>query len=37
MDLGTLVAKHLKAEGVKTNMEESEEINACSIRVDVVA
>ena len=37
MDLGTLVAKHLKAEGVKTNMEVSEEINACSICVDVVA
>ncbi len=37
MDLGTIVAKVLKAEGVKTNVEESEEINACSIRVDVVA
>lgn len=37
MDLGTIVAKHLKAEGIKTNVEESEEINACSIRIEIEA
>ncbi|MCD1146656.1 phosphoribosylformylglycinamidine synthase [Peptoniphilus sp. KCTC 25270] len=35
MDLGTIVAKYLKTKGIKTNIEESEEINACSIHIDV--
>ncbi|MDD7363580.1 MAG: phosphoribosylformylglycinamidine synthase [Peptoniphilus sp.] len=37
MDLGTIVAKYLKKNGIKTNIEESEEINACSIRIDIDA
>ncbi len=35
MDLGTLAAKKLKAEGKLADQEESEEINACSIIVPV--
>lgn len=37
MDLGTIVAKAMKARGIKTNIEESEEINACSIHIEVEA
>ena len=37
MDMGTLVAKYLKKEGIKTNIEESEEINACSIHIELEA
>ncbi|VEJ36094.1 Phosphoribosylamine--glycine ligase [Aedoeadaptatus ivorii] len=37
MDLGTIVVKHLKAKGIKTNIEESEEINACSICIEIEA
>ncbi|MDO5301843.1 MAG: phosphoribosylformylglycinamidine synthase [Tissierellia bacterium] len=37
MDLGTIVAKALKKRGVKTEVEESEEINACSIHITVEA
>lgn len=35
MDLGTIVAKYLKKEGILTNVEESDEVNACSIEVDI--
>ncbi len=33
MDLGTIAAKVLKAEGTLTGLDESEEVNACSIKV----
>lgn len=35
MDIATIGAKKLKKDGTVTNIDESEEINACSIRVDV--
>lgn len=35
MDLGTIVGKHLRNAGILTNQEVSEEINACSVRIDV--
>ena len=35
MDLGTIATKLLKREGRISNLDESEEINACSIRCDV--
>ncbi len=35
MDLGTLGAKVLKKRGLLKNIDESEEINACSIHIDV--
>ena len=35
MDLGTIVAKYLKTHGKLDDLEESDEINACSIRVKV--
>lgn len=35
MDLATLAVKELKAEGLLTNLDESEEINACTIIVPV--
>lgn len=35
MDLATIAAKQLKKEGYLTRLDESEEINACSIEVDV--
>lgn len=35
MDLGTLAAKSLKAQGKLTGLDESEEINACTVKVDV--
>ena len=34
MDIGTLAAKTLKKRGVMKNLDESEEINACSVHVD---
>ena len=35
MDLGTIGAKYLKAKGVLKNLDESEEINACTVKVKV--
>lgn len=35
MDLGTIVAKELKRRGVLKNLDESEEINACSFRAEI--
>ncbi len=35
MDIGTLATKKLKKDGVVTDLDESEEINACSINIDV--
>ncbi len=35
MDLGTLAAKELKAQGLLTQLDESEEINACTVKVKV--
>ena len=35
MDLGTLAAKVLKKQGYLTNIDESEEINACTVKIDV--
>ncbi|MDR0986715.1 MAG: phosphoribosylformylglycinamidine synthase [Ruminococcus sp.] len=35
MDLATIGAKELKAKGVLKNLDESEEINACSIKIKV--
>ncbi len=35
MDMGTIAAKTLKKRGVLKNLDESEEINACSVKVDV--
>ena len=35
MDMGTIGAKYLKAKGVLKNLDESEEINACTVKVKV--
>ncbi len=35
MDMGTIAAKYLKKIGVLKNMDESEEINACSVKIKV--
>ena len=35
MDMGTIGAKYLKAKGVLTGLDESEEINACTVKVNV--
>ena len=35
MDLATIGAKYLKKEGLLTNLDESEEINACSVKIKV--
>ncbi len=35
MDIATIGAKYLKEKGVLTDLDESEEINACTIRMDV--
>ena len=35
MDIGTLAAKKLKADGILTDLDESEEINACSVKIKV--
>ena len=35
MDMGTLAAKVLKSRGQLTGLDESEEINACTVKVDV--
>ena len=35
MDIATLAAKKLKADGLLTDLDESEEINACSVKITV--
>ena len=35
MDLGTIAAKYLKAQGKLDKLDESEEINACTVRMTV--
>ena len=35
MDMGTIGAKWLKSKGILTNLDESEEINACTVKVKV--
>ncbi len=35
MDIGTLAAKYLKAQGKLDKLDESEEINACTVKMDV--
>ena len=35
MDMGTIGAKYLKAKGILTGLDESEEINACTVKVKV--
>ena len=35
MDLGTIGAKYLKSKGILKNLDESEEINACTVKVKV--
>ena len=35
MDIGTIGAKYLKAKGILRNLDESEEINACTVKVKV--
>jgi phosphoribosylformylglycinamidine synthase len=35
MDLGTIAAKYLREKGVLTKLDESEEINACTVKIDV--
>ena len=35
MDLGTIGARYLKATGVLKNLDESDEINACTVKVKV--
>ncbi|MDO5037147.1 MAG: phosphoribosylformylglycinamidine synthase [Tissierellia bacterium] len=35
MDLGTIVAKVLKKRGIRTQVEDSQEVNACSIHINV--
>jgi len=35
MDLGTIAVKRLKADGLLSKLDESEEINACTVKIDV--
>ena len=35
MDIGTLAAKFLKSKGMMPKLDESEEINACTVKIDV--
>ena len=35
MDIGTIAAKYLKAKGKLDGLDESEEINACTVKIDV--
>lgn len=37
MDVGTIAAKYLKASGQLQKLDESEEINACTVKIDVEA
>ena len=36
MDMGTIAAKKLKADGILTKLDESEEINACTVKMKAV-
>jgi phosphoribosylformylglycinamidine synthase len=36
MDIGTIAAKKLKADGILTKLDESEEINACTVKMKAV-
>ena len=36
MDIGTIAAKYLKREGLLDGLDESEEINACTVKIDVI-
>ncbi len=35
MDIGTIAARHLKSNGMLCKLDESEEINACTVKIDV--
>lgn len=35
MDIGTIAAKYLKSNGMLNKLDESEEINACTVKIDV--
>ena len=35
MDIGTIAAKYLKSKGLMDKLDESEEINACTIKINV--
>lgn len=35
MDIGTISAKYLKKTGILKNLDESEEVNACTVKIDV--
>ena len=35
MDIGTIAAKYLKAKGLLDKLDESEEINACTVRIEI--
>ncbi len=35
MDIGTIAARYLKQEGLLAKLDESEEINACTVKIDV--
>jgi len=35
MDIATIGAKHLKSKGLLDDLDESEEVNACSVKIDV--
>lgn len=35
MDIGTIAAKYLKSKGELSKLDESEEINACTVKIDV--
>ncbi|WP_419026193.1 phosphoribosylformylglycinamidine synthase [Emergencia sp.] len=35
MDIGTIAAKYLKSKGALSKLDESEEINACTVKIDV--
>ncbi|MDO4952349.1 MAG: phosphoribosylformylglycinamidine synthase [Synergistaceae bacterium] len=37
MDIGTLAAKYLKAQGKLEKLDESEEINACTVKIEIEA
>ena len=37
MDLATIAVKHLRANGMLDKLDESEEINACTVKIDVTA
>ena len=35
MDIGTITAKYFKKNGILKNLDESEEVNACTVKIDV--